>query len=176
MADWSVLDSAVEYDVGWFRAGYDLVERPDGERARYYWVEPPDAAVVVALQDGDLVMVEQYRPRWGEAVLSCPAGGVDPEESFAAAGRRELREETGLRAGDVECLRTYRPSGWLRMAYGVVLARDLSPGDPDRDDGEFLAVRRVPLADAWSRLREDGAWGPTLVALLLAEREGALYS
>ncbi len=172
---WPVRDTVTEYECPWFEVGYDLVERPDGEVARYYWLNPADAVSVVAVTDRDeLVVIEQYRPRQGETVLSCPVGAVDEGESFAAAGARELREETGYEAGTVQHLETYYPSGWLRQERAVVFAEDLTSGEQDLDDGEFIDVRTVPVDQAVDRARSGSVHEWTLLPLLLAEHEGLL--
>ena len=54
--------------------------------------------------DGNVILVRQYRLPAKEALLEIPAGGVDKGESFEAAAQRELREETGYRAGRLERL------------------------------------------------------------------------
>lgn len=171
---WPVLDTAVEWTTEWFEAGYDLVERPDGERAKYYWLSPGDSVSIVAVHDDEVVLVEQYRTRQRETFLSCPVGGVDAGESFEDAAVRELREETGFEAGTVELLQTYYPEGWLRKRRGVAFASELTPGEQALDDGEFIEVRTVPVADALDVARTQPANGWTLTPLLLAHEDGLL--
>lgn len=173
MDAWSVLDSVVEYDVGWFTAGYDLVERPDGESARYYWIDPSDTVSVVAVTDGKVVLVEQYRPRLETTVLECPGGDIDPGEDSITAAHRELREETGYTAGHVEHLHSYYPSGWTRDQRHILFASDLDSGVSDPDDGEFLTVRTVTVIEAFEHARESSA-GWLLTPLLVARDAGVL--
>ncbi|MEF8856569.1 MAG: NUDIX hydrolase, partial [Haloplanus sp.] len=90
--DWPVVESVTEYETGWYSGGYDLVEQPDGSTKRYYWAELPPAAVVVAIADGQVLFVEQYRPTIRETQLELPAGIVEDGESFTTAAARELRE------------------------------------------------------------------------------------
>ena len=175
-ADWPVLDIETVWETPYFRAGYDLVERPDGERAEYYWVEPDDAVVVVALAGDEVVLVEQYRPRTRARTLGLPAGAVDSGERPAAAARRELREEPGYRAETVTHLETYAPSGWLRYVRHVFVAESVRPGEQALDDGEFIDVSTVPADEAIETVsdRPGPTRGGALTPLLLARDAGYL--
>lgn len=172
---WSVENSEVVWENPYFEAGYDDVERPDGEVAQYYWIDPPDAVAVVAVEDGEVVLLEQYFARIGGWQPTVPGGGVDPDESYVEAGVRELREETGFVAGEAVLLDVVCPIAWTRMGLGIVYATDLEPGDHDRDPGEALRVETVPVGEAIDWVRDStGIHGPGLTALLLASEEGLL--
>lgn len=172
--EWPVVDSRVEWRTPFFEAGVDVVERPGGERGEYYWLEPPDGVVVVAVEGDDLVLVEGYRPRPRARFLELPGGSVEPGESPAETGRRELREETGFEAGTVELVGSYAPSAWLRMTQHVAFATDLRAGEPSPEDGEFLDVCVLPLADARDRIRAGPTAAWALTPLLLAREAGYL--
>jgi ADP-ribose pyrophosphatase len=160
------------------------VRRPDGVRDEHAYVDAgdedtPEAVAVVALTPaGDVVLVEQYRPTFGETCVECPAGGVREGESFAAAARRELREETGYAVDDrnVEVLQTYRPMGVARVRRATAVATDVEPttagADPDAD--EFLDVHVVSPDEAMRVATDSNATGWTLTPLLLAARAGYL--
>jgi ADP-ribose pyrophosphatase len=173
--DWPVLDSQVEYETGWYTGGYDEVEQPDGSSKRYYWAELPDAAVVVSVLDGELLMVEQFRPTIREHCLELPAGIVESGESFADAGRRELREETGFEAEKCRLLQAVDcTTGLLRHRRGIVWAEGLEPARRKLDGSEFLAVRTVPVEEALETVREPPTNDATLEGILLARVEGLL--
>lgn len=173
--DWQVVESVAEYETGWYTGGYDLVEQPDGSTKKYYWAELPPAVVILAVEDGAVVFVEQYRPVIGEHCLECPAGIVEDGESYEVAGARELREETGFDAGEITLLEDfYCSTGVLRHERGIVFAEELTPVEQNLDDNEFLSVHTIPVEDALAAAREDPANDATIEALLLAREDGFL--
>ena len=173
--EWPVVETDVEYETGWFTGGYDLVEQPNGTTKRYYWAELATAVVVVAVSDGRLVMVEQYRPTIRETQLELPAGIVEEGESFTQAAERELREETGFEASSASFLQAvWCTTGALRHKRGFVFCEGLSPVGQDLDDNEFLNVRAIPLEDAAEVARSPPTNDATVEGLLIARDDGLL--
>jgi len=173
--EWPIIESVAEYDTGWFTGGYDLVEQPDGSEKRYYWAELPPATVIVAVTDGELLFVEQYRPTIRETQYELPAGIVEPDESFTEAAARELQEEVGFEPGETELLQDFWCStGLLRHRRGIVLATDLTPADRTLDSNEFLVPKSVPTDDALAVARSQPTNDATLEGVLLAKKHGVL--
>lgn len=174
-ADWPVLETAIEYETGWYTGGYDLVEQPDGSTKRYYWAELRPAVVVVAVADDRLLFVNQYRPTIRKQQLELPAGIVEPGESPTVAGARELREETGFDAAGVSVVQEmWVATGVLRHRRTVVFAEGLEPVTTELDESEFLTVRAIPVEDALDAAREPPANEATIDSLLLAKADGLL--
>ncbi|MFB6300596.1 MAG: NUDIX hydrolase [Halobacteriales archaeon] len=166
---WPIVESVTEYETGWYTGGYDRVAQPDGTHKRYYWANLPAAVVVVAVDDDDVVFVEQYRPTVRRSFLELPAGIVEADESYAEAGARELREETGLDPASVTVLQEYWvATGVLRHRRAIVYAEDFTAVEPDRDGNEFLTIRRIPVADALATARSEPANDATISGLLIA--------
>ena len=110
------------------------------------------AAVIVAIDDGHILLVEQFRVPIGRNCLELPAGLVGDEtegESVAVAAGRELEEETGYRADRIEDLGLFYSSpGMTSESFTLVRASRLTRvGDGVGDGDENITVHRVALAE-----------------------------
>lgn len=143
---------------------------PNGNHATREVVEHPGGVCVAALtKEKELLFVRQFRYPYGEILLELPAGKLDRGgEDPLAAGKRELKEETGAVAARYRSLGKLYPSpGYCNEIIHLYLAEDLSFGDASPDDDEFLEVIRLPLQDAVDRvLRGELTDAKTQVAVL----------
>lgn len=134
------------------------------------------AAVIVAIEDAHVLLVEQYRVPLGRRCLELPAGLVGDEEageSALASAARELEEETGYRAAQVESLGDYMSSpGMTSEAFTLVRATGLTRVGPGGGvDGEDIVVHRVALAEVSAFVagkRDEGVAIDVKLLLLLA--------
>lgn len=108
------------------------------------------AAVVIAVTNaGELVIVEQYRPPLGRRCIELPAGLVDDGEDAAAAGLRELEEETGFRADSITAIGTFASSPGLASERFVLFRAEglTRTGEGGGLDDEAIDVHLVPIAE-----------------------------
>ena len=110
------------------------------------------AAVILAVHDGAVVLVEQFRVPLGRTCIELPAGLIGDDSSDEApelAAARELEEETGFRAGRIENLgQFYSSPGMVSESFHLMRAHDLQrvhQGGGVED--ENICVHVVPLAD-----------------------------
>ncbi|MCV0382236.1 MAG: NUDIX hydrolase [Erythrobacter sp.] len=134
------------------------------------------AAVILAVEDGHILLVEQYRVPLGRNCLELPAGligddeGAEDEDDLAAAGR-ELEEETGYRADRLEDLGQFWSSpGMVSESFTLVRATGLTRiHDGGGTESENITVHRVPLASLSTFVAAKRAEGCGIdVRLLLA--------
>jgi ADP-ribose pyrophosphatase len=130
------------------------------------------AAVILAVDEGHVLLVEQYRVPLGARCLELPAGLVGDEEegeAVAAAAARELEEETGYRAATmVELGRFHSSPGMTSEGFTLLRADGLSRvGDGGGVSGEDIAVWRVRLDAVGDFIDERRAVGVAIDAKLL---------
>ena len=130
------------------RLHLDDVLLPNGSQGfREYCTHNGAVCVIPITSDGEVICVRQYRYAIGKSLLEIPAGKLDSlEEDPNDAVRRELREETGAISGKLSFLGIYYGSpALINEKIYMYLAEDLSFGDCDLDDDEFLEVVKIPL-------------------------------
>lgn len=136
------------------RDGWEFVQRTKPVRAAFIGAVTPE---------GRFLLTEEYRVPVATRVIGCPAGLVGDHEGgeaeeLTAAANRELREEAGYEAGDVQLLTAGPTSpGQSDEVIAVVLARNLRKVGPGGGvGGERIVLREVPLdeVDAWLQERE----------------------
>lgn len=127
----------------------DEVELPGGGRSFREVVDHPGGVCVLALDgQGQALLVSQYRYPYGRVLREVPAGKLEYGEDPHAAALRELREETGAVPGEFRPLGELYPSpGYCGEIIRMYLARDLTFGETDLDEDEFLNVERVPFGE-----------------------------
>ncbi|MGL4943561.1 MAG: NUDIX hydrolase [Thermoguttaceae bacterium] len=123
--------------------------RTGSKLERHVVVHPGAIAIVPILDDGSILLERQFRVAVGANLIEIPAGTLEPDEPPATTARRELREETGYTATELELLTTFYPSpGILQETMHLFLATGLIAGPTDLEDGEEIEVFQVPLAEA----------------------------
>ncbi|WP_338620682.1 NUDIX hydrolase [Paludibacterium sp. THUN1379] len=144
-----MIDSQLVFEGGFLKVRRDRIQLPDGSEGWREYIRHPGAVAVLALTDDQQVVLErQYRYPSGREFLEIPAGKLDQGESHEACGRRELLEETGYVAREWVFLGTAHPCiGYADEQIHYFLARGLSQSARQLDDGEFLEVVTLPLAE-----------------------------
>ena len=141
----------VAYENPWIVVWHDEVDRPDGSPGIYGVVHFSNLAVGVVAIDADdrVVLVGQHRYTFDAVSWELPEGGVPMDESPLDGAKRELREETGVTAGQwVELGRMELSNSVTDERAVLFLATELTQGHAEPDATEALEIRWVPFGEA----------------------------
>ena len=126
----------------------DDIRLPDGNKGYREYCEHNGAVAVIPIdKDGTVYMVRQYRYACGRDFLEVPAGKYDYiGEPPIKAAARELKEETGLTAKNMVFIGNYISTpAILTEKIALFMATDLTVGETDFDDDEFINIEKYPL-------------------------------
>lgn len=170
---WKTLSSRDVYRNKWISVREDLVELPDRSTTIYGVVRSGECVGILPFIDADRVLlVRQYRYVAGRETWEMPTGGLLPAETLWEAAQRELAEETGYRAGQLEPLTAFHTSkSVLDETAHLFIARDLVRAEAPPDETEFIEVRPFSF-DETLRMVSEGEItdGMTVIAVLMAAR------
>jgi ADP-ribose diphosphatase len=113
------------------------------------FVRTGDEVLIVPLTaEGQVILTLEPSAAFGQPTLILPGGETEPGESHAATANRELQEEIGYQAGQLDFLGELRPySKYLTVRSFVYLARELTPSRLKGDEEYVINVEKVPLAE-----------------------------
>lgn len=130
------------------------------------------AAVILAMEDDHVLLVEQYRVPLGANCIELPAGLIgdhEEGEDTLVSAARELEEETGYRADHLEIVGEFFSSpGMVSESFSLVRARGLTKvSDGGGVDGENITVHHIALADLPGFVQEKRTQGCVVDVKLL---------
>ncbi len=130
---------------------------PNGSVCNREVVEHPGGVCVLpVLEDGSVLLVEQFRYPYMEDLLEVPAGKLEPGEDPFEAAKRELREETGMVAEEYYDLGYDYPSpGYSSEIIRLYAAKGLTDVGQELDDDEFLNVKKLPFEDVLEMIYDN---------------------
>lgn len=128
----------------------DEVELPNGKTASREIVHHNGAVAVLAVTDEDkIVLVRQYRKPMDRILLEIPAGKLEGDEDPKSCAERELVEETGFKAKNMELIASFYTSpGFSDELVHLYRGRGLTSGEATPDEDEFVEVLYLSLPEA----------------------------
>lgn len=143
------LKSEAVFNGKFLRIWRDDVELPDGRTSFREYIKHPGAALIVpVLENGNLLMENQYRHAANQIFLEFPAGKCDRGEKTEATAFRELEEEVGYRAGRMKLMTRIHPAiGYSNEFIDLYVAHDLVQTQTHRDHDELMEVIEVSPAE-----------------------------
>ncbi|MGC9259453.1 MAG: NUDIX hydrolase [Phycisphaerae bacterium] len=138
----------------------------------------PGAVIILpVLKDGRIVMIRNLRHTVDQWLWELPAGTLEPPEPPEFCARRELIEETGYQAGEIQ------PFGWFYTSPGILtekmyafIATDLTPGPQALEENETITVEPLPTDTIRAMMESneiiDGKTIAVLLKYLMRRRAG----
>ena len=134
------IDGELAYDGRFLKVTRDRIRLPDGAETTREFIRHPGAVVILPLfEDGSVLLERQFRYPNDKIFTEYPAGKIDPGEDPLACAKRELQEETGYTAARWDFVCTiHNAIAYSDEHLDLFLARDLTAGEAQLDEGEFL--------------------------------------
>ncbi|HEV8538233.1 MAG TPA: NUDIX hydrolase, partial [Bacteroidota bacterium] len=147
LTPWRKLKQEFEIRNPWWTYRKDIVELPGGKRGEYHYVHVKGSSMIIPiLDDGRMILVNQYRYLCDRESLEFPCGSVKEHLTYEETAMHELAEETGYQAREMRIVGEFDPyNGVTDEICKIFLARGLTPVEAQHDETEeFEQMRLTP--------------------------------
>lgn len=158
-----------------FTVTEDEATEPGGFHIKRAIVQHQGSAVMMAVDDRKrILLVRQYRLPPRQYLWELPAGRMDPGETPLQAAKRELIEETGIKAKKWTKLVSYYPSpGFLAEKMHLFVATELTAGEAKPMEDERIETRWLPSREIEAQIRSGKIIdGKTITGFLMWKKFG----
>ncbi|MEX2116427.1 MAG: NUDIX hydrolase [Bacteroidota bacterium] len=170
---WKTLTSKILHKNPWWTYKLDTFEVPNGYKGEYHYVHTEGASMVVpVLDDGKVVLVNQYRYLRDMPSLEFPCGGVKKGHTYEETADLELAEEAGFKARHKELIGEFNPyNGITDEVCRVYVARELKRIEKKPDVTEEFEEMHLTPREVDLKIEKGEIWdGMTLAAWAIARR------
>jgi ADP-ribose pyrophosphatase len=169
---WKKISEEIKFENYWWTYIVDKYLLPSGKESEYHYVHTYGSAFVIpVLDNGKLMLVNQYRYLNDRQSIEFPGGGIKKGEEPDQAARKELIEETGYN-GDLEKIGIFNPfNGVTNELCHVYIARKLRPSDSEiKDESEEFELIELSVGEVEAKIRTNEIYdGMTMASWALAK-------
>ena len=167
---WKILESQVALDSKWFRIVKEKVKLSDSTILDDYYVwNSPDVSLIIPVKnDGNIILVRQYKHGAKDYMIEFPAGVVDEDEDPFECAKRELMEETGYSFATIEKIGVLinNPTKQRGRTH-IFLAKDcVKASEQDLDHSEDIEVLEANKEEVIDMAKDGRIWVSGSVAAL----------
>lgn len=165
-----IISSEEIYNGKIFDVTLDRIREGEIEYEREIVAHDGSAVIVPVFQNKTVALVEQYRHAAGKYLWEIPAGSLEKGENPKTGARRELEEEVGVTAGELELLAEFYVSpGFLSEKMFVFLATDLKETAQNLEDDELIEIEKFTFEKLFEMIRSNEIEdAKTIIGLTLA--------
>ena len=174
LARWKKLTSKIVYKNPWWNYYRDSFQIPDGVKGEYHYVHTEGSCLIVPVtDDGNIILVNQYRYLRDRESIEFPSGGVKPGHLYDEMARLELEEETGYVARSWTTAGEFNPfNGVTDEMCRVFIARNLSYVMAKPEATEEFEILHVAPEELEGMIAGGKIWdGMSLAAWLLVRKQ-----
>ncbi|WP_040629725.1 NUDIX hydrolase [Fortiea contorta] len=170
---WKILTSKMALEHPWCNVRQDEIELPNGKIIDDFFVSiKPEVALILPITaQKEIVFVRQYRHAIGDFFIELPAGSFDPaQESAESAAIRELQEETGYIAHQIQKIATLydKPSKDTNQIHLFLAENVMQTGQQNFDITEEIEVILIPVESVFEKITQgEISVAGTIAALFL---------
>jgi 8-oxo-dGTP pyrophosphatase MutT (NUDIX family) len=173
MKKWELIKSEMALDERWYKVRRDTVKLPNGRIMDDYFLglRGKYAQMVPFFENGDVLMVKQYKHGFGDFTIELPAGMVGEGEDPLACARRELEEETGYSGENWRPLGVVHenPTKSVNQSFWYVATGLKKSGEQHLDDSEEIEIIKIHYKKLIEMIRSgEVITGPTIGSFMLA--------
>ncbi len=170
---WVREEGRLSYKSEYFEVHTDTVRLPSGSKITYDWYAARDFCVIVALNGGRLIAIENYRYPADDWFLELPAGHLEEGETPTQAASRELEEETGYRSQNSVYLGWYYVSSRTLQKGHVLFCDQPTKTATRREESELQRVKLVTPRYLEDKIRRNEVkHAATIIAYTIAKSRG----
>jgi ADP-ribose pyrophosphatase len=174
LSRWKKLTSKVVQKNPWWIYNLDSFQIPNGVKGEYHYVHTEGSSMIVpVMDDGRIILVNQYRYLRDRESVELPCGGVKPGHTYDEMARMELEEETGYVAQSWNVAGEFNPfNGATDEMCRVFVARNLLYVKAKPEATEEFEILQATPEELESMIAGKKIWdGMTLAAWMLVRKQ-----
>ncbi|MBS4028850.1 MAG: NUDIX hydrolase [Ignavibacteriales bacterium] len=170
---WKKLRQSFEVKNKWWTYRKDDVLLPNGTEGEYNYVHTNGSSLLIpVLDDGTILLVNQFRYLMSRESLEFPCGSVKDNSSYEETAKHELEEETQCTASEMICVGEFNPyNGVTDELCKIFIAKQLSPVNVPHDESEEFELVKLFPAEIDEKIFRGEIWdGMTIAAWTIAKQ------